>query len=132
MSLAVPTSQKGVSMAQNILVISDDEDVVSRMMRTIDRPGTQVVSSTDEPPILLIIDTNIRKLNSSVPGILEQVKRNFPVRSIPLFVLGEPNDQGNRYLAGFSKPLYLRRPFSTELLLSELRKQLPNDPVICA
>jgi two-component system cell cycle sensor histidine kinase/response regulator CckA len=119
--------------AQGTILLADDEPVVLGLAKTIlRRSGYRVLSAEDghkaleifrsDPDVDLVL-TDVVMPEMSGPQLVHQIRSiNSDVRCI--FMSGYTLDQIRQKGAGDPGCDYLRKPFTPDMLLSAVRKQL--------
>jgi DNA-binding response OmpR family regulator len=119
----------------NVLVAEDDADGAESMAVTLERAGhnvrvvydgqSAVASALIDPPDVLIVDVDLRRLNgSSVARRIRDGLRGRPCLLVAVSGLDLPGDRVRARRAGIDR--YLTKPFAPGALAALVERECPN------
>ena len=129
---AIPVAPETPAARRLVLVVDDDHDVASAIRAVLESKGYRVLLAHDgntgltlalrEQPDLLIVDMMMPKKSGFV--VVEQLKRSNATMKIVMITANE----GSRHMAYAEMQgvdAYLRKPFSMERLVDEVKRLAP-------
>lgn len=123
--------KEGVAWMAKILVVDDSDMVKKIVVGALVKGGHEVTEASDgvdalekinsAPCDLVITDLNMPKMDGL--QFTKELRKNPLYKRLPIFILTTNPDEEEKAIAAGAN-LYLKKPVSSEKLLSSIEKQL--------
>jgi two-component system cell cycle sensor histidine kinase/response regulator CckA len=134
---AAPVAHKSAIGSETILVVEDEEGVRRFVKTTLERSGYQVLEAEHaegalqilagrQAPIHLLV-TDVILPGLPGPALAAQLTQRQPDLRV-LFMSGYTEEHGDSSIDGFDAAAWIEKPFSTETLLTKVRRRLDQKP----
>jgi DNA-binding response OmpR family regulator len=118
---------------KRILVVDDEEDILSVLKFRLEANGYEVLSASDgqegidkaraEKPDLVILDLMLPKLDGY--KVCRMLKMNESYKTIPVVIFTAKTQEKNEYAGKETMAdAYIAKPFESEMLLKKIKELL--------
>jgi DNA-binding response OmpR family regulator len=121
-------------MAKTVLLVDDDEEILSAMRAVVERAGYRVVTGGDgnmglavaerESPDLVVVDMMMPKKSGFL--VLEKLKA-LPGGPKVIMITGNEGQRHRAYAEHLGVDDYIPKPFELERLVESIKKLCPPD-----